>query len=97
MLPGVAIVSTIERYEILVLGSGEAGKCIAWTLAKAGSRAAVVERGLIIGEGQFIAPKTIEVRTPEDAIRHLVGERGLSRRGYALRFPMYPGCPSRDR
>lgn len=47
--------STIERYEILVLGSGEAGKCIAWTLAKAGSRAAVVERGLIGGSCPNIA------------------------------------------
>ena len=34
-----ATVSDIERYEILVLGSGEAGKYIAWTMAKAGRRA----------------------------------------------------------
>ena len=35
--------STIDRYDILVLGSGEAGKYIAWTLANQGCRAAVVE------------------------------------------------------
>ena len=26
----------IERYEILILGSGEAGKYLAWTFARAG-------------------------------------------------------------
>ena len=45
----------IERYDILVLGSGEAGKYIAWTLAKAGRRTAVVERGLIGGSCPNIA------------------------------------------
>ncbi|MGO9058787.1 MAG: dihydrolipoyl dehydrogenase family protein [Candidatus Binataceae bacterium] len=34
----------IENYEILVLGSGEAGKFLAWTMAKAGHRTALVER-----------------------------------------------------
>ena len=155
--------STIERYDILVLGSGEAGKYIAWTLAKAGRRAAVVERGLIggscpniaclpsknviysarvaalcrrgaefgvgtgavsidmkgvrqrkrqmvddliavhrknyansgaeliIGEGRFIAPKTIEVRTPEGVIRQLVGERVFLDVGTRAAIPDVPG------
>ena len=47
--------AAIERYDILVLGSGEAGKYIAWTFAKAGRRAAVVERGLIGGSCPNIA------------------------------------------
>ena len=47
--------ATTERYDILVLGSGEAGKYIAWTLAKAGRRTAVVERGLIGGSCPNIA------------------------------------------
>jgi pyruvate/2-oxoglutarate dehydrogenase complex dihydrolipoamide dehydrogenase (E3) component len=34
----------VERYEILVLGSGEAGKYLAWTMAKAGHRTAMDER-----------------------------------------------------
>ncbi len=34
----------IETYEILALGSGEAGKFLAWTMAKAGHRTALVER-----------------------------------------------------
>ena len=47
--------SDIERYDILVIGSGEAGKYLAWTFAKAGRRAAVVERGLIGGSCPNIA------------------------------------------
>jgi len=38
-----------ERYDVLVLGSGEGGKYLAWHLAKAGHRTAVVERKLIGG------------------------------------------------
>ena len=38
-----------ERYEVLVLGSGEGGKYLAWHMAKAGHRTAVVERKLIGG------------------------------------------------
>ncbi len=34
----------IERYENLVIGSGEAGKFLAWTMAKAGHQIAMVER-----------------------------------------------------
>jgi pyruvate/2-oxoglutarate dehydrogenase complex dihydrolipoamide dehydrogenase (E3) component len=38
-----------QHYEMLIIGSGEAGKYLAWTMAKAGRRTAVVERGLIGG------------------------------------------------
>ncbi len=38
-----------ERYEMLVLGSGEGGKFLAWHMAKSGRRTAVVERKLIGG------------------------------------------------
>src|SRR3981081_2655646 len=38
-----------ERYEMLVLGSGEGGKFLAWHMAKSGHRTAVVERKLIGG------------------------------------------------
>src|SRR6266511_1593151 len=38
-----------ERFEILVLGSGEGGKYLAWHMAQAGYRTAVVERQLIGG------------------------------------------------
>src|SRR6516165_8719964 len=38
-----------QRYEVLVLGSGEGGKYLAWHLAGSGRRTAVVERKLIGG------------------------------------------------
>ncbi len=44
-----------ERYEILILGSGEGGKLLAWELARAGRRTAVVERRWIGGSCPNIA------------------------------------------
>jgi pyruvate/2-oxoglutarate dehydrogenase complex dihydrolipoamide dehydrogenase (E3) component len=44
-----------ERYEILVIGSGEAGKWLTWTMAQAGHRTAVVERKYIGGSCPNIA------------------------------------------
>lgn len=41
--------SQSDHYEMLVLGSGEGGKYLAWHMAKAGHRTAVVERKLIGG------------------------------------------------
>src|SRR6185437_15783978 len=38
-----------EQFETLVLGSGEGGKYLAWHMAKAGQRTAVVERRYIGG------------------------------------------------
>src|ERR1700757_4515049 len=45
----------VERYEILILGSGEAGKFLAWTMAKAGHRTAMVERKYLGGACPNIA------------------------------------------
>jgi pyruvate/2-oxoglutarate dehydrogenase complex dihydrolipoamide dehydrogenase (E3) component len=47
--------SDIEQFEILVLGSGEAGKYLAWTMAKAGHRTAMVERRWLGGSCPNIA------------------------------------------
>jgi len=47
--------SETERYEILVIGSGESGKHLTWTLAQAGHRTAVVERKYIGGSCPNIA------------------------------------------
>lgn len=44
-----------QHYEILVIGSGEAGKYLAWTMAKAGKRTAVVERAYVGGSCPNIA------------------------------------------
>src|SRR5580692_5572762 len=139
--------SNLENFQNVVLGGGEAGKYIAWELARWGQRVAVVEKGLIggscpniaclpsknvihtakvvelvrhaatfglqlgpwtldvagarqrkremvdgviaihkarfaadglefiLGEGRFVAPRTIEVRLAQGGIRRLEGER----------------------
>jgi pyruvate/2-oxoglutarate dehydrogenase complex dihydrolipoamide dehydrogenase (E3) component len=41
--------SQTEHFEMLIIGSGEGGKYLAWHMAKAGHRTAVVERKLIGG------------------------------------------------
>jgi pyruvate/2-oxoglutarate dehydrogenase complex dihydrolipoamide dehydrogenase (E3) component len=47
--------SEIERYDVLVFGSGAGGKVTAWVNAKEGLRTAVVERGLVGGSCPNIA------------------------------------------
>lgn len=47
--------SQVEEYHLLVLGSGEAGKYLAWTLSKQGQKSAVVERKWIGGSCPNIA------------------------------------------
>src|SRR3981081_3080158 len=44
-----------QHVDVLVVGSGEAGKYVAWTMAKAGFTTAVVERKLIGGSCPNIA------------------------------------------
>src|SRR5262252_996732 len=44
-----------EEYDVVVLGCGEAGKYLAWTLAKKGMRAVVIERKYIGGACPNIA------------------------------------------
>jgi pyruvate/2-oxoglutarate dehydrogenase complex dihydrolipoamide dehydrogenase (E3) component len=65
----------IERYEILVIGSGEAGKYMAWTMAKAGHRTAVIERKLVGGSCPNIAC------LPSKNIIHSARVASLARRG----------------
>ena len=44
-----------EKYDVLVLGSGTAGKLMAWTMAKEGRRTAVIERKYIGGSCPNVA------------------------------------------
>ena len=155
--------SAIEHCEFLVLGSGESGKYLAWTMAKSGHRSVVVERGLIggscpniaclpsknviysahvaalvhrgaefgistgtvaidmaavrqrkrkmvddliavhlknyatsgaelvIGEGRFVAPKTLETRLPDGTIRVFSGDRVYLNVGTRAAIPDVPG------
>lgn len=66
--------SSIERFENVVLGGGEAGKYIAWELARSGQRVAVVERGLIGGSCPNIAclpsKNVIHSAKVVDLVRH---------------------------
>jgi pyruvate/2-oxoglutarate dehydrogenase complex dihydrolipoamide dehydrogenase (E3) component len=45
----------IEQYDAVVLGSGEAGKCMAWHLGASGKRVAVIERKYLGGSCPNIA------------------------------------------
>jgi pyruvate/2-oxoglutarate dehydrogenase complex dihydrolipoamide dehydrogenase (E3) component len=49
------MMSEAERFEILVIGSGESGKQLTWNMAQAGHRTAVVERKYIGGSCPNIA------------------------------------------
>jgi pyruvate/2-oxoglutarate dehydrogenase complex dihydrolipoamide dehydrogenase (E3) component len=152
-----------QKYEILVIGSGEAGKWTAWTMADGGHRTAMVERKylggscpniaclpsknvihsariaslarrgaefglemdqlrinmagvqqrkrkmvedehqfhakrtadagieLIMGEGRFVAPKTIEVALNNGGTRRIVGERVFLDLGSHATMPNLPG------
>ncbi|MGA7415824.1 MAG: FAD-dependent oxidoreductase, partial [Bryobacteraceae bacterium] len=44
-----------EKYDVLVLGGGTAGKLAAWTMAKEGRRTAVVDRKYIGGSCPNVA------------------------------------------
>jgi pyruvate/2-oxoglutarate dehydrogenase complex dihydrolipoamide dehydrogenase (E3) component len=44
-----------ERYDVMVIGSGEAGKYLAWTFSKEGHRTALVERKMIGGSCPNVA------------------------------------------
>lgn len=46
---------TTGQFELLTIGSGEAGKYLAWTMASIGHRTAIVERSLIGGSCPNIA------------------------------------------
>src|SRR5262245_64695105 len=47
--------SHLEEYDVVVLGSGAAGKLLAWTLAAQGKRLAVIERRYVGGACPNIA------------------------------------------
>src|SRR5580693_3938357 len=47
--------SAAEKYDVLVIGGGTAGKVIAWTMAKEGRRTAVVDRKYVGGSCPNVA------------------------------------------
>jgi pyruvate/2-oxoglutarate dehydrogenase complex dihydrolipoamide dehydrogenase (E3) component len=64
-----------QQFDVLIIGSGESGKHLAWTMAKAGRRTAVVERKLIGGSCPNIAC------LPSKNVIHSAKVAELARRG----------------
>ena len=66
--------SSIEHFQNIVLGGGEAGKYIAWEMARQGQRVAVVEKGLVGGSCPNIAclpsKNLIHSAKVTDLVRH---------------------------
>jgi pyruvate/2-oxoglutarate dehydrogenase complex dihydrolipoamide dehydrogenase (E3) component len=76
-----------EHYDLVVLGSGEAGKYLAWTLASQGKRAAVIERKYVGGSCPNIAclpSKNVIHSAKVAALVRRGAEFGISGDGWAI-------------
>ena len=74
-----------EEFDLLVLGSGEPGKYLAWTLASEGKRVAVVERKYVGGSCPNIAC------LPSKSVIHAAKVAALARRGPEFGLPRTDG------
>src|SRR5450755_1154878 len=78
---------TTEHFDLVVLGSGEAGKFLAWTLGKQGQRVAMVERRWIGGSCPNIAclpSKNIIHSAKVASYFARAAEFGIESRGYTV-------------
>ena len=66
-----------EEYDVVVLGSGEAGKYIAWTMAKEGKRTVLIERKYVGGSPQHRMSSEQEYHSEREAGLVLLEERGV--------------------
>ena len=64
-----------EQFQILVLGSGTGGKLVAWHMAQAGMRTAVVERKWIGGSCPNIACMPSKNETSSARVAHRAPRR----------------------
>jgi pyruvate/2-oxoglutarate dehydrogenase complex dihydrolipoamide dehydrogenase (E3) component len=81
----------MERFDVAVLGSGEAGKFLAWTLGRQGKRVAVIERRYIGGSCPNIAclPSKNLIHSAKVASYFARGaEFGVMTDGYRIDMPM---------
>jgi pyruvate/2-oxoglutarate dehydrogenase complex dihydrolipoamide dehydrogenase (E3) component len=78
--PGLAL-SGVELFDLVVLGSGEAGKFLAWTFARKGWKVAVIERRWIGGSCPNIAC------LPSKNIIHSAKVASFFRRGSEFGLP----------
>ena len=96
-MPGakVAFDVNIERYHNLVIGCGEAGKYLAWTLATMGQTTAVVERAMVGGSCPNIAclpsknviysAKAVSLVDPANGLGVVTGSHQVDMAGVARR------------
>ena len=69
-----------EQYQNIVIGSGEAGKCIGWALARRGQRTVVIERKMIGGSCPNVAclpSKNVIYSAKVRALAHAGAEFGV--------------------
>src|ERR1700758_4511872 len=52
---GGLAMSQTEQFDVIILGSGQGGKLLAWHLGRSGKRAAVVERRWVAGSCPAVA------------------------------------------
>src|SRR5271165_5973255 len=64
--------SQLEQFEVLILGSGQGGKLLAWHMARSGRRTAVVERRWIGGSCPNIACMPSKNEVWSARVAHLV-------------------------
>ncbi|MBY0527311.1 MAG: FAD-dependent oxidoreductase [Gemmataceae bacterium] len=79
----------IEDYDLVVLGSGEAGKYLAWTLASQGKKAAVIERQYVGGSCPNIAclPSKNVIHSAKVASYFRRGEEfGIATEGWTIQM-----------
>jgi pyruvate/2-oxoglutarate dehydrogenase complex dihydrolipoamide dehydrogenase (E3) component len=79
-----------ENYDALILGSGEAGKYLAWNFAKAGQRTAVIERKYVGGSCPNIAclpSKNIIHSAKVASYLQRSDEFGITKDNWTIRMP----------
>jgi pyruvate/2-oxoglutarate dehydrogenase complex dihydrolipoamide dehydrogenase (E3) component len=89
-LPKIGYMSNTEDYDALVLGSGEAGKYLAWNFAKAGKRTAVIEQKYVGGSCPNIAclPSKNIIHSAKIASYFQKSEEfGITKDNWAVRMP----------
>lgn len=79
-----------ERYDVVVIGSGEGGKFLAWHMAQAGQRTAVVERRWLGGscpninclpsKNEIWSAGVAKIVAPESSASRPARSRSTSRR-----------------
>jgi pyruvate/2-oxoglutarate dehydrogenase complex dihydrolipoamide dehydrogenase (E3) component len=83
-------IDNVEHFDLLVLGSGEAGKFLAWTFGKQGKRVALIERRYLGGSCPNIAclPSKNVIHSAKVASYFARSEEfGLHKEGYRVDMP----------